>query len=169
MSEPVVREESVAKKSSAGVALVSMSMRELIGSICCGIIAGALVVVLYIIFDKYVFGVVLCRAQSTGNCALAPSYATLTAVILGSIVGVGGLAKLRVYRPLLIGVAVAVALWGLHGIVADVAWYYSLLVVALLSGVAYGLFAWLSRMRSFLLTLVIMVVLIVLIRWVLVA
>lgn len=169
MSEPVVREEATPKKQSTGNSLVSMNIRELVGSVCCGVVAGAIAVVLYIVFEKYVFGAVLCRAQSTGNCTLAPTYATLTAVILASIAGVAGLAKLRIYRPLLIGIVAAVALWGLHTPVANFAWYNALLAVALLSGIAYGLFAWLSRIKSFLLAFLIMVVLVVVIRWVLVA
>lgn len=169
MSEPVVREETAVKKQGATAALISMGMRDLVGSVCCGIVAGSLAVVLYIVFEKYVFGAVLCRAQSIGSCTLAPIYATLTAVILGSIAGVAGLAKLRIYRPLLIGIVAAVSLWGLHVAVADFAWYNALLAVSLLSGIAYGLFSWLSRIKNFLLAVIIMIILVILIRWVFVA
>lgn len=169
MSEPVVREETVLKKQGATTALVSMNLRDLVGSVCCGIIAGSLAVVLYVVFEKYVFGAVLCRAQSTSSCTLAPIYATLTAVILGSIAGVAGLAKLRIYRPLLIGIVAGVALWGLHAVVVDFAWYNALLSVAILSGVTYGLFSWLSRIKNFLLAILLMIILTILIRWVLVA
>lgn len=166
MAEPVVYEETTDAKV---LPYVGMTRREFIGVLVTGLAVGVAVYVLYFLLNKFVFGAVLCRAQSTGDCSQAPNYAMIVAIIIATIAGVANLARIRVYRPLLAGIAVAIALWGVHRLIDNVAWYWALIDLAVLFGLAYLAFTWVARLRNFILALVITVVLVVLTRWLLVA
>ena len=166
MAKEVVYEDAAEVRVSP---LVPMTSRELISTILTGVAVGLLVAILYFLLNKFVFGAVLCRPQSTADCSQAPNYSMIVALIVASIGGVAGLARARVYRPLLIVLASAIALWGVQSLVANVVWYWALIATVVLFGLAYGLFGWLARIRNFILALVMTIVLVVLVRWMLVA
>ncbi len=149
--------------------LIPMSMRELLTALGIGLAVGVTVYVLMYLLNTFVFGSVLCRPQSAASCNDAPGYAMVVAMILGAIGGLAGLAQARVYRPLVVVLAATISLWGLQGIMQNVAWYWAVLVMAGLFGVTYALFTWIMRLRSFVLTLVVTIVLVVLIRLVMVS
>ena len=90
-----------------------------------------------------------------------------TATILGAAAGLFGLVRLYVFRPLLVVAAAVVALWGLITIVSPFAWYIALPVVMVLYGFAFAAFAWLVRLRHFLIALISVIVVIVIVRLVL--
>ena len=144
--------------------LVTMSVGELIRAVLCGVGVGLVVALVYFLMNKFVFGAVLCRPQAPADCSQAPNYAYIVAIIIGSIAGVATLVRMRVYRPLLAVIAAAVALWGIHGMITNVTWYWALLAVMVLFGLAYGLFTWLARIRSFILALVVTIVVVVIVR-----
>ncbi len=165
MPEPVVYEESDTKV----LPYIGMTQRDFIGVLITGVVVGVAVFALYALLNKFVFGAVLCRPQSTGDCTQAPNYAMIVAIIIATIGGVANLARMRVYRPLLVGIAAAIALFGVHSILANAAWYWVLISLAALFAFAYLAFTWIARLRNFILALVITVVIVVLARWVLVA
>ncbi len=144
--------------------LISMSLGELVRVVLCGIGVGLIVGVVYYLMNKFVFGAVLCRPQAPADCSQAPNYAFIVAMIIGSIAGIATLVRLRVYRPLLAVLAVAIALWGIHAALSGVVWYWALLAAMVLFGIAYGLFAWLARIRSFILAIVVTIVVVVIVR-----
>lgn len=144
--------------------LVPMSVRELITVVVTGLVVGAVVCGIAYLLNNFVFSAVLCRPQAPADCTNAPGYAMTVAIIIGSIAGLAALARLRVYRPLLVILAAAISLWGIHHLSEGLSWYWTLIVIALLFGFAYGLYAWLARIRSFIFAIVMTVVLVVLIR-----
>lgn len=164
MSEPVVREETVNEAP-----FIPMVPRELFMTLLIGFAVGAVTYVAYMLLEKFVFGTVLCRPQSTGDCSQAPAYAMSVATVIGLIAGVASLAKARIYRPLLIVLASIVALWGLHGVVADWPWYGAAVAFAVLTGLTYVLFTWLARLRNFILAIVVIVVAVIIARWIFVS
>lgn len=164
MSEPVVHEEIVTVSP-----FVSMSIRELIVTALWGAVIGLVTAAVYVLLYKFVFSAVLCRPESTGSCEQAPNYAATVTVIISLVSGVAALARQRIYRPLLVVIAAIVSLWGLQTDVAGMPWYWAVLATAVLFGLAYALYAWLARIRNFILALVVIVVVVVLVRWVLVA
>ena len=85
------------------------------------------------------------------------------------MIGLVTLARMRVYRPLLVVLAATVALWGLESSIASLPWYWGLLAVVVFFALAYGLFSWLARIRNFIMAVVITVVVVVVIRLLLVA
>lgn len=166
MIEPTVQEEVTDSKA---LPYVAMTRREFFGVLISGAIAGLTAYVLYALLNNFVFGAVLCRPESTGDCTQAPAYSMVVAIIIATIAGVANLARLRIYRPLLVGLAAAISLWGLHAVVAGSAWYWAAVAFAVLFALGYLVFGWLARVRNFILTLVVTIVLVVLVRWVLVA
>ena len=147
--------------------LVPMSVAELLRAIACGVAGGLVAALRYMLMNKFVFGAVLCRAQSPASCSQAPNYAMIVAIVVASIAGVATLVRMRIYRPLLVVLGAAVSLWGLHTALAGVAWYWAVIAAIVLSALAYGLFAWLARIRSFILSLVVVVVAVIIVRFVL--
>jgi len=166
MSEPVVHEEVT---DSVALPYIGMTRHEFTNVIITGLVTGLVVGGLYFLLNQFVFGAVLCRPQSTGDCSQAPHYAMIVALIIGTIGGVANLARVRVYRPLLVGLAVAIAFWGVHTVIAGFAWYWALVALMVLFALAYAAFAWVARTRNFILAVVVTVVLVVIARWALVA
>lgn len=148
--------------------LVPMTWRELarIGAI--GAVIGALSVGLYVLFHAYIFQAVLCRDQANTACAQAATYAAITTAFIASFVAVVVLAHIRVYRPLLIILAAILALWGIQSIVAVLPWYWALAGMIAVGALAYSLFAWIARIRSFILSAVVAIVIAVIIRCIIV-
>lgn len=148
--------------------LVPMTWRELarIGAI--GAVIGALSVGLYVLFHTYIFQAVLCRDQANTACGQAATYAAITTAFIASFVAVVVLAHIRVYRPLLIILAAILALWGIQSIVAVLPWYWALVGMIAVGALAYSLFAWIARIRSFILSAVVAIVIAVIIRCIIV-
>ncbi|MBB1563559.1 hypothetical protein HG436_004100 [Candidatus Saccharibacteria bacterium] len=148
--------------------LVPMTWRELarIGAI--GAVIGALSVGLYVLFHTYIFQAVLCRDQANTACGQAATYAAITTAFIASFVAVVVLAHIRVYRPLLIILAAILALWGIQSIVAVLPWYWALAGMIAVGALAYSLFAWIARIRSFILSAVAAIVIAVIIRCIIV-
>ena len=148
--------------------LVPMTWRELarIGAI--GAVIGALSVGLYVLFHTYIFQAVLCRDQANTACGQAATYAAITTAFIASFVAVVVLAHIRVYRPLLIILAAILALWGIQAIAAVLPWYWALAGMIAVGALAYSLFAWIARIRSFILSAVVAIVIAVIIRCIIV-
>lgn len=162
MSAKAVQEPVIVESQPSS--LIPMSLRELITIIISGAVVGAMVIGVYLLLNHFVFSAVLCRAQEPGDCSQAPTYAMIVSQIIGIIAGIGILVRLRVYRPLLVVLATVIALWTLQTLIAPFAWWGALIISALLFGISYGLFAWVARIRSFILALVVTVVLIIVAR-----
>ncbi len=147
---------------------VPMTWRELarIGAI--GAVIGALSVGLYVLFHTYIFQAVLCRDQANTACGQAATYAAITTAFIASFVAVVVLAHIRVYRPLLIILAAILALWGIQAIAAVLPWCWALVGMIAVGALAYSLFAWIARIRSFILSAVVAIVIAVIIRCIIV-
>ena len=143
---------------------ISMSRRDVIDVLLCGAGVGLFIGILYVLLDNFVFGAVLCRAQQAADCAQAPQYAMIVATVIGAIAGLVALARARVYRPLFVVLFATISLWIGNVLVADYAWYWTLLILLALYAIAYLLFAWLARLRSFVLAAIVAIVVLVIVR-----
>ena len=146
---------------------IAMSLRALLFVVITGLAAGLAIWGLTFLLDTYVYKALLCANQTTHQCVSSTQYATVTATILGAALGLFGLVRFQVFRPLLVVLAAIVALWGLLEVVSPFVWYIELPAVMVLYGLAFGVFAWLARIRHFLISLVAIIVLVVVVRLVL--
>jgi hypothetical protein len=102
------------------------------------------------------------------DCSDAPKYAMIVSMVIGSLGGLIALVQIRIYRPLLAVLAVAVSLWGFNVLLAGIDTWLGIALLSLLFGAAYLLFVWIARIRSFILAVITSIVVMVIIRLVLV-
>ncbi len=152
--------------TAAVVPFVTMTMGDLIRAMLTGAGVGLVSVGIFMLLNKFIFAAALCRDGVQG-CENAPLYSTIITVVISAIIGVVALAKAGIYRPLLVAVAAPVALWSLFAMLTGVFWVWALLVGALLFALAYGLFAWVSRIRTFIVSIILLIVLVIVVRLVL--
>lgn len=160
----IVHDPVIVSEDSRVSLFVPMSFSELGRVIGVGAITGLLVAILMHVLNNFVFASLLCR-QSANGCEAAPVYSMIVAIVIGSVFGLAGLARLRVYRPLLVVLAAAVSLWSFHVLVAGWVWYQAGLVSIILFALAYGLFAWVARARSILITIALVIAIVVAMRF----
>lgn len=147
--------------------LIVMNYRKLLLAIACGAVAGLATWGLTHLLDVYIYKTILCRGDAAVQCASSYQYATTTATILGGAIGLFGLVRLQVFRPLLIVIAAYVALWGLLASLFQSSWYVAAGIVVVLYGLAFGVFAWFARVRKFYIAMIITILVIVAVRLVL--
>jgi hypothetical protein len=147
--------------------LIAMPIRKLLFIIVVGVVAGMVTWGLMLVLDTYVYKAVLCNRDAVVQCASSQQYAMITATIIGAAAGLFGLVRLHVFRPLLIVIATFVSLWGLLSLLVSLPWYGAMLIAAIMYGLAFGVFAWLVRIRKFFIALVVVIVVVVAVRLVL--
>lgn len=147
--------------------LVTMNTKKLVFIIVFGAIAGLVTWGLTIVLDTYIYKAILCNNDAAVQCASSYQYATTTATIIGAAVGLFGLVRLHVFRPLLIVIASYVALWGLLLLVLPLPWYGEALAVAGLYALAFGLFGWLARIKRFYIAIILVILVAIAIRLIL--
>lgn len=148
--------------------IVPMSTNDVIGVFMLGGLVGLICWVLGILLHHYVFDAYLCQGDITSQCGVAKDYAAVVAGLVGAGVALGGLMRLRIYRPLLVVLASMFSLWGALQMVWGLLWYQGLLVAVILYALAYVTFSWMARIRPFWVALATLVILVVVIRAVLV-
>lgn len=148
---------------------IQMPIRDAVTVLLSGVITGAIVAVGYYLLQNLVFSAVMCREGASASCGDAPVYAMTVSMIIGGLAGLIILAQARVYRPLLIVIAAAIMMWSFHTLIGDMIWYWGLIVMAVLFGLTYTLFAWIARLRSFVAAVVVIAITVVLLRIVFVA
>ncbi|PID32776.1 hypothetical protein CR956_00710 [Candidatus Saccharibacteria bacterium] len=144
--------------------LISMPYGELLRIFLAGALVGLIVGVMIHIMAKAVFTPMLCSSGSSA-CKNVVAYSSLIAMLVGSVSGLIVLAKLKTYRSLLVMVMSTLSMWGYCTILAEsTAWFWSLVLGIVLFGVAYALFGWLARIRSFLVAFSVSAIALVIIR-----
>lgn len=146
-------------------ALVPMAISQLLQTFLLGLIVGLVVWGLAFVLDTYVLRAIMCQGDQTIGCSVG-NYAEASAAILATGLGLFGLMRLRVFRPLLVALATLVALWGVIAITSGMQWYIVGLSVALLYAISYAFFAWIARIRSFVVVLIILVVIVAAVRFI---
>jgi len=101
----------------------------------------------------------IARETSDGR---VEAYMTITlmvvAILFAHFLGLIGLIRVQVLRPLLVVLAAVATLWGVWDWIGMLPWWAELLSAALLYGVTYGYYAWINRILSFPIVLAISVV-----------
>lgn len=143
---------------------VAMSNRDLVSILVLGGIIGLFIFGLSLVLNRYVFDVLLCQNGANNQCTYAVNYAEAAALVAGNILGLIGLIRLRVYRPLLVVLATSISLWGLVEMALGMQWYWGALVAIAMYLLAYGTYSWVARMRLFMLALAATIVLVVGVR-----
>lgn len=139
-----------------------------------GLAAGAVVKLLSFITKQYFIVPVFCRTTDNfGVCVQGDQIALGIATVITALLAVVALARLNVFRPLLVVVATAATLWGLGGYLQGVNqyanWGEQTLWLMVLYGLSYVAFSWLLRVRNFAISLVATIVVIIGLRFMLIS
>lgn len=134
-----------------------------------GVVVGIGVPLLTWLLQQFLISPIFCH-ESTTLAVCSPSDLTtfyVSTIILG-VIAIALMANWQVFRPLLIAVAAASALWGFRQFAGDTfahAGFEFYVTSAILYALAYLLFYWLLRLKGFTLSVVLTVVAVILIRW----
>ena len=148
--------------------IVPVSRNDVISVLVLGGLVGLVCWVLGMLSHRYIFDSYLCQGEVVSQCGYAKDYAAVVAVLIGSIVALSGLIRLRIYRPLLVVLASMLSLWGMLQMVWGLMWYQGVVIAVLMYALAFVTFSWLSRLRPFWIALATIIVLIIAVRVVLV-
>lgn len=146
---------------------VTMSYRQLwmIGLIGAGV--GLAAWLLGMLLDMAVFRFIFCRTAGIGGCTDSSTYANAAGLLIATGLGVWALVRIQVFRPLLVGLAAALTLWGVLTVLEQRSWVVAMFVSVMLFALVYLAYGWMMRLRSLILAVIIGVVLLVLTRFVL--
>jgi hypothetical protein len=153
--------------------LISPEWIDLIRVGILGLAVGVLIPALGWLLQKFLIAPIFCKEAATlAVCTPGDLTTYYIATVVLSVVSVALMANWQVFRPLLVAVAAASALWGFQRYVGDtvshagVEYYIS---SAVLYAVAFLLFYWILRLKSFALSVILTVVAVILIRLALLA
>ncbi len=136
-------------------AWATMSVQTLTRIFLYGAIVGLTSFLLYIGLDRLVFDPILCReGAALARCESKDEFAAGTAIVLGSLLGLFFLVRERVYRPILAILGVAVALWGVYALLAQLPVVLAGLVATVLFALSYVLFSWLVQPTSLVVSII---------------
>ena len=153
------------KQVEKPAAVIPMQWRDLTGILLVGAGTGLLVWILGSLFFRFIFDPYLCQGESSVQCTQnAENYSAVLAGLIAVAGALGGLIRLRVYRPLLVVIASMLSLWGVVQISWGFDWIVGVLVAVLLYAVAFGLYSWIARIREFWISLLIIIFLVVAVR-----
>ncbi len=158
----------VAKQTAPAYDPYPLDVLAVVRLVLIGVITGAVGWLLYLGIANFFIDPVFCRSAETYSvCRSGGTIAWIGAHVIVLAAATAVLARLAVYRPLLVVLATLVTLWGAHGWLGGMEWYVGLVWQAVLFGAAFAVFGWIARLPSFLLALILTLIVAVLSRIVL--
>ncbi|MCA9334867.1 hypothetical protein KC953_01865 [Candidatus Saccharibacteria bacterium] len=145
--------------------LIDMSGRHVVRVALLGAMIGLIGFALTLFMKDVIFQPIICEETVSGGCVSARDTAVMIGMIFMALVGLLGLVRLSVYRPLLIVIAVVVSFWSVGSLTLQLSWYEALAWWVLLYAFGYVFFSWLVRPRAFLPTVILVIAAVTLIRW----
>ncbi len=142
--------------------------KELLQVSALGAAVGLLTPLVGYLLQKFAVTPLFCHQAFQAICSANDLTAFYVATIITGIMAIALMANWQIFRPLLVAVAAAAALWGFAryaqhtASTAGVEFYAT---SAALYAVSYALFYWLLRLKSFTLSVVLTVVAVIAIRW----
>lgn len=147
---------------------IPTSTTEVARVLLVGASVGLLVALLTELVSRFFIEPVFCRsADSFAICANGGTIAYNATLVIVSMIAVGALVKLNVFRPLLVALGAAASLWGMNRYIGGLPVLEYGFWMVLLFALAYLLFFWLMRARNFVVSLVALIAVVIAIRLVL--
>ncbi len=144
---------------------IDMPRQHVVQITLLGAVLGAATWIVALLIRQVVLMPLFCGDSANGTCPDVTTNATNISLIVTAVIGLLGLVRLSVYRPLLIVLAVIASLWGVGAWTVGSPWYEALAWLIILCALCYVAFAWLVRPRSFVPAVILVVIAVVLIRW----
>lgn len=144
--------------------LIDLSLQTMVQVALLGASLGIVSWILTQLIRQIVFVPLFCGDPASSMCVGATGSAGVIALIVTTIVGLLGLVRLGVYRPLLIALASAVSLWGIAIWVGNLLWFEAIAWSIVLFAVSYVVLTWLVRPRAFVLAVGLVIAVVLLAR-----
>lgn len=144
--------------------VIAMHTRQFWGIAATGALVGLFGWIVYRALGLWVFEPLFCPHLALAACSSAATAADAAGLLVAAGLGLFLLVRLQVFRPLFIGLAALLTLWGSLTLASELVWYWALLVLIGLFAAAYLLFGWVGRLRSFLLAVITAVVILIIVR-----
>ena len=119
--------------------LIELQPQQLIQIAFLGAIVGIASWILTMLIRQVIIVPLFCGDPSNAVCVGATDIAGTFATILAGVVGLMGLVRIGVFRPLLIVIVLVLCLWGLSRWVGGMPWYTALAWSVILYGLLYTL------------------------------
>lgn len=133
-----------------------------------GFATGVVGWLLYMAIATYFVEPVFCRSPETyAVCKYGGTIAWTSSHIIVMAAAVAIMAKMAVYRPLLVVLAAFIGLWASHAWLGGLDWYIALAWSGALFALAFAAFGWIARSASFLVAAILSVIIVVIARFVL--
>ena len=145
--------------------LIEMPQHQVMQVTIFGLVLGAAAWIIGLLVKHLIIIPLFCGDPSTSVCVNDAMTSDNVAAVVVAIVGLMGLVRLSVYRPLIIVLAVLASLWGIGSWTAGLVWYDAVVCFVVLYALAILAFTWLVRPRSFAPMIVMVVIAVVLLRW----
>lgn len=143
-------------------------LRSIVQLLIVGAVTGAVGWLLYLAISQFFIEPVFCSSAETFSiCQNGGTIAWISAHIIVMAALVAVLARLAVYRPLLVALAVLLSLWGTHVWLGGMDWYIGLAWQLVLFAVAVALFGWIARLTNFLVAVILSIAVVIISRVVL--
>ena len=144
-----------------------MKSRDLMAVIFIGALVGLVLWIVYWFLSSFLTPRLFCNDTMVSSCATARAVSDGIGLTIGAIIALLGLIRLRIFRPLLVVLAVLLCLGGLAQKVDGLSWYWSAAVCVGLFAGSYALYTWVARIKAFWLAVLVTVVLAVATRLIL--
>lgn len=155
---------STSRSSDSSPSLIDLNQQSIVQVALLGAGLGLLSWLLTLLIRQIVFVPLFCGDPANGACVDATGGAGVVALIITGVVGLLGLVRLAIYRPLVVAIATAVSLWSLGSWITDMFWLEAAAWSVILYALCYVLFTWLVRPRSFVLAVGLVVAVVLLAR-----
>lgn len=145
--------------------ITPMSWQNFLATIVTGFFIGAIVWSFTYVISEHALPRLLCEEASTILlCTQASTFSSNLATIFGALLGVLLLLKFDIFRPLLVVVVTAIALWSIEKWVQGGQWYEPLLLTAALYSLSYATFAWFARITFLRIAIILITLTIIIVR-----
>ena len=128
-----------------------LDMGVLVRLLVIGAITGIVGWLLYMAISDYFIVPVFCRsADAFTICNNGGAIAWVSAHVIALVAAVAVMARMAIYRPLLVGLAVLASLWSAQAWLGELTWQQGMAWHAVLFALGFALYGWLARASNFL-------------------
>ncbi|GEM_PF-197992 len=145
--------------------IIELQPQQLIRVAILGLVTGIVAWLVTLFMQDVVLSALSCGEATGVTCEeMTADLASIIGTVVAGVVGLLGLVKLGVYRPIIVVVAALICLWQLAVWTDGLQWYEAIAWYGALYAILYVLFAWLVRPRSLVIVLLAVIPTVVLIR-----
>ena len=145
--------------------VIAESWAMWVRTVVLGAAIGVVFWVISVLFARYVVEPLVCRQViDAAMCTNATPIAGMITTVLVAVAGIVAMVRMGIARPIIVAVAAAALLWDLSTWTQGLFWLEAIAWSVILYGLAFALFAWITRYASLLVTVILSVLIVLVIR-----